>query len=36
MLNEDLDPQETLEAAEQAIIEQTAQDRAFLMDMLGQ
>ena len=36
MLNEGLDPQETLEAAEQAIIEQTAQDRALLMEMLGQ
>jgi hypothetical protein len=35
MLNESLDPQETLDAAEQAIQEQTAQDRAFLMRLLG-
>jgi multiple sugar transport system substrate-binding protein len=35
MLNEDLDPQETLDAAEQAILEQTAQDREFLMRLLG-
>jgi len=34
MLNEGLDPQEALNAAEQAIIEQTAQDREFLMEML--
>ena len=36
MLNEGLAPQETLEAAEQAIIEQTAQDRELVMEMLGQ
>jgi len=36
MLNEGLDPQETLEAAEKAIIEQTAQDRDLVMEMLGQ
>jgi ribosome assembly protein YihI (activator of Der GTPase) len=35
MLNEDLDAQETLDAAEQAILEQTAQDREFLMRLLG-
>jgi hypothetical protein len=35
MLNEGLDPQEALKAAEQAITEQTAQDRALLMEMLG-
>jgi multiple sugar transport system substrate-binding protein len=36
MLDQGLDAQETLEAAEQAIIEQTAQDRALIMEMLGQ
>jgi multiple sugar transport system substrate-binding protein len=36
MLNEGLDPQETLEAAERAITEQTAQDRELVMEMLEQ
>lgn len=35
MLDQGLDPQETVKAAEQAIIEQTAQDREFVMEMLG-
>jgi multiple sugar transport system substrate-binding protein len=35
MLDQDLDPQETLKAAEQAITEQTAADRALLMKMIG-
>jgi multiple sugar transport system substrate-binding protein len=33
MLNEDLDPQETMKAAEKAIVEQTAQDKDFFLEM---
>jgi multiple sugar transport system substrate-binding protein len=36
MLDQGLDPEETLTAAEQAILEQTAEDRQLVMEMLGQ
>ena len=35
MLNEGLDPEETLKAIEKAILEQTEQDRELVMEMLG-